>query len=143
MTALADIRAGLAANLSAAITDAQITGYLMSSPTPPCFEIEPLSVAYDKAMGRGHDEWRLTVRGIVSVTSDIGAQKRLDRWLKSSGGESVKAALESDRTLGGVCDDLRVEDIPEPAYRHYASQSAPGANYLGAEWTVLVIASGA
>lgn len=137
---LASVRAGLAANIKAAIRDAQCNGYLLASPTAPGFEVEPSEVQYDLAMGRGVDEWTLIVRGFVGDASDIGAQKQLDAWLASSGAVSVKAAIESDRTLGGAASTLRVTQAA--GYRKYG---APGSNitYLGAEWTVVVDGPGA
>lgn len=142
MTGLEDIRAALTTNLKSKIPDVQMTGYMLSQPTPPCFEVEPdpAGVQYDMAMGRGLDEWRLIVRGLVATGLDIGAQKTLDRWLAPTGDLSVKAAIESDRTLSGAADDLQVATVSN--YRLFVSAASSNVVYLGAEWNVRIIASG-
>ena len=146
MAILEDIRAGFAAAITAAFPDVQCTGYLIENPTPPCFEVEPGEdgVTYDMSMQRGFDDWTFTVRGIVSAGLSLGAQKRLDAWLNSSGSQSVKTKLEANRTLpvDGVAtvSDLRVLRASGP--RQFAVISTPGTPYLGAEWVVRVIATG-
>jgi hypothetical protein len=131
---LAQIREGLAANL-ATIADIQISPYVLSNPTPPAAEIEPAPVEYDQAFGRGHDRWTMTVRVFVGLTTDIGAQKRLDLYLAPSGATSVKTALESDCTLGGTVQDLHVTGCS--GYRVFGRQGQ--APVLGAEWQLTVI----
>lgn len=137
MADLSVIREALARNL-AAIPGLAQSPYLLSSPTPPAAEIQPDEVIYDQAMRRGLDRWRLTVRVFVGFTSDIGAQKRLDRMLATTGVESIKAALESDPTLGGAVDDLRVTGCS--GYRLFSRDG--GQSVLGAEWQVEVLAAG-
>lgn len=139
-TTLDRVRSGLAANIHAAIPGIQCNGYLLSSPTAPGFEIEPGEIEYDLAMGRGLDMWTLIVRGYVSDVSDIGAQKTLDSWLASSGALSVKAAIQSDKTLGGACSDLRVAQVS--GYRRYGAAANSNVSFLGAEWTVVVYGTG-
>lgn len=134
---LTEIREGLAANL-ACIPGLSEHAYLLSNPTPPRAEIEPGPIDYDRAFGRGMDEWTLIVRVEVALTSDIGGQKRLDLMLAPSGVFSVKEALESDTTLAGACDDLRVTSCT--GYRTFVREGKPST--LGAEWTVQVIAAG-
>lgn len=140
-TSLAAVRAGLAAAIKAQFgPDVQCSGYLLVSATPPCFDVLLQSVTYDEAMNRGLDELTLTVRGVVQNTSDIGGQKNLDEWCVSSGPTSVKAALEADRTLGGVCQTLKVTELG--AYQKFTSTTGSGADYLAADWTVVVYGSG-
>lgn len=137
MASLTDLREGVAANL-ASITGLQQSGYMLSNPTPPCAEVEPGPIAYDKAMQRGLDRYQLTVRVYVAFSTDIGAQKRLDEFLESTGATSIKAAIESDRTLAGACDALRVTGCT--GYRAF---TLPGGRIaLGAEWTVEIFARG-
>lgn len=141
MAELADIRAGLAANLRARFPDAQCTGYLLSNPTAPSFEIElgDDGVDYHEAMQNGVSAWSFTVRGFVASNLDIGAQKKLDVWAQTSGADSVKAAIESDRTLGGAAFDLLV--VSMSPFQAMAARDGSGT-YLGATWTVRVVASG-
>lgn len=140
-TTMALIRSGLVTALQAGITAAQVSGYVLSNPTAPSFEIElaPDGVNYDMSMGRGFDEWFVTVRGLAGFTTDVGAQKTVDTWIAPSGTGSVKAAIESDRTLSGACDSLHVTSVVP---RAFASASVPNATYVGAEWTVRILGRG-
>ncbi len=141
MAALSDIRAGLAAAITAAITDAQCTGYTITNPTGPFFDIELSTdaVEYDQAMARGLDKWVFTVRGCVPFGDAKAAQMNLDDWCASSGGTSVKAALEDDLTLGGKVHTLRVTTL---AGTRPFSVPPQTQFYLGAEWTVEIYAQG-
>lgn len=135
MADLSDLRAAVAAAITAAVPDAQCTGYVLSDPTPPFFDIELAqpAVEYDQSMSRGFDLWRLTVRCCVSYAADIAAQKRLDSFVKSSGASSVKQALEADQTLGGVAYTVHVTELSR--YAPFQSRQTT-STYLGAEWTV-------
>jgi hypothetical protein len=137
VASLTAIREGLAANL-AGIEGLNESAYLHANPTPPAAEVQPSEIVYDGAFSRGMDTWQLVVRVFVGVTSDRGAQARLDRMLESTGDDSVKAALESDCSLGGACDDLRVTGCS--GYRIFSRDGMPPV--LGAEWQVQVIATG-
>jgi hypothetical protein len=132
MADLQGIRQGLASNLSA-ITGLQVSPYVLPSPTPPSVEIVPSDIEYDQTFGRGTDLYRFTVRVFVGTPDSRVAQVRLDTFLAPSGSESFKAALESDRTLGGSVSTLRV--INASGYRMYGD-SPP---VLGAEWTVEIL----
>ncbi len=137
MASLANIREGVAANLST-ISGVQVSAYMLANPTPPSLQVFPAEVEYDAAMARGLDRWTLTVQAHVGTQTDVGAQKKLDELLAPSGSSSVKAAAESDRTLGGVVSDCRV--VSCSGYRVYVHPS--GTAVLGAEWTVEILASG-
>ena len=134
MTLVADIREGLKANLET-IDGFQVNAYALSNPTSPSMDIELSKTTYDAAMRS--DNWRFTVSAFVALTSDIGAQKRLDELLSTSGARSVKAAIESDCTLGGVVDDLRVTETSG----HKTFAGGTGGKLLGAEWLLEVLAS--
>lgn len=130
------IRAGLAANL-ATLADAeglQVNPYMLSNPTPPNIDIFPDEVNYDIAMQRGGDENLMIVRACVGFISDQGAQVKLDRLLASTGSTSVKAAIQSDLTLGNACDDLRVTKCS--GYQLY--DRGGGTVVLAAQWMVQV-----
>jgi hypothetical protein len=134
----------LASNL-ATIDGLQESAYLLSNPTPPAAEVQVGETEYDKAMHRGLDTVMLTVRVFVAFASDIGAQKRLRAMLATDGTASVKAAIESDRTLGGQAEDLRVTKctgergfLREIGGGTSGRGSTQGA-LLGAEWTVEVL----
>lgn len=137
---------GLAANLGT-IEGFQKSAFLLANPTPPAAEIEPLPIDYDKTMQRGIDEWHFLVRVFVGLTTDVGSQKRILRMMAPSGVTSIKQAIESDTTLGGSADDLRVTVCS--GYKFFAREvigtklGAVSGPLLGAEWTVQVFAKGA
>ena len=134
---MAELRVALAANLDT-ITDTQVSAYMLSNPTPPVIHLFPAAVEYDLAMRRGLDKVILTVQAFVGFTTDIGAQKRLDLMLQSAGATSVKAAAESDKTLGGKAQDLRV--IAMSGYKVFVVAGRP--DVLGAEWNIEILATG-
>ena len=70
--ALADIRAGLVANLRGAYPrNVQVGKYVISTPTPPTLQIRTGPLNYDLAMGRGLDELFMIVQGLASL-NDAG-----------------------------------------------------------------------
>ncbi len=129
------MRAAIAANLSA-ITGVQVSPYILGNPTLPTVEIVPGEVEYDKAMSRGHDDHVFTVRVIVAETTDIGSQVNLDEYMEGDGTRSIKETLESDKTLGGACQALRV--VSCSGYRR-AVMEGRGA-VIAVDWRVEVMA---
>jgi hypothetical protein len=136
---LSDIRAGIAANINRVFTDAQCTGYLLTNPFAPAFEVELERIVYDTAMSRGLDEWFFTVRGFAASGTDSAAQMRLDPWLNSTGSQSVKTALEADRTLGGTVGDSHVIQISRIKV-FTTTENTVG--FFGAEWMLRALATG-
>lgn len=131
---LKNIREGIAANLSA-IPDLQVSAYMLSNPTPPGAHVLPDTATYDLAMRGGLHELAMLVQVFVATTTDIGAQVTLDQYLAAAGALSVKAAVESDRTLGGAVADTHVQGF---TYRQYPR--AEGDPLLGADFNVQVYA---
>ncbi len=137
---LAEIRAGIAANLAAVYgVTVQTNAYALGNPTPPTIEVlGPEDVEYDQSLARGLDRWTLTVRGLVGDVADVGAQVNLDLWIAGTGTDSVKAAIEADKTLGGKVESLWVESCT--GYQIYQLDNRGTA--LGAEWSVVVFNTG-
>lgn len=140
MAKLEDIRAGIAANIKAALGDVQCTGYLITNALAPAFEVELERIVYDGAMSRGLDEWFFTIRGFAASGTDRAAQMRMDAWIDSTGSQSVKTALEADRTLGGSVGDARVTQLGR--VQAFSPVNSPGTTLFGAEWTLRVLAAG-
>lgn len=130
------IREAMAAALDT-IPNVQVSAYALGNVTPPCIEVQPGPVKYDAAMGRGSDDLRFIVRAYAANNLDRSAQKHLDILIAGSGVNSVKAALERDRTLGGTCTGLRVT-----ANAGYLRMEHKQGEFLVSEWTVEVIALG-
>ena len=123
---------------TAASTVSGITG-LPSVPDAisalPLFAPAELEITYDQAFGAG----ALTVivytcALFVSRGDTNSARVALTGFLAPTGSGSIKAALESDRTLAGVAKTLRVESV-RGAYRLY---QVAGIDYLGAMINVRV-----
>ena len=139
---MADLRAlreGLAANLST-IEDVQVLAYGKSNPTPPTIMIlldDPV-VEFDHSGARGSDRYRFVVHALVAFSSDKGAQHKLDAFLSGNGGRSVKAAAESDPTLGGAAEDLRVEQ----GHSYEVAVAEGRGAVLACRFNVLTIAKG-
>jgi hypothetical protein len=134
-----------------AIPDVQASAYIISG-TPPYLQVFPgpdPAIDYDKAMqGRtmgaatqtrtNHDDVQMTIQAIVARTSDIGSQKLLDRLMENTAPYSVKAAVELDGTLGGLCDDCSV--VSCSGVQTLVTTS--GEERLVVEWTVQIMAPG-
>jgi hypothetical protein len=100
------VRTGLGTALDT-ITGLRTFDYVPDSLSPPAAVVEPLEVDYTQAM-RGLQMFRAFILVIVGRMADRSSQDRLDAYVAPSGGSSVKAALEADRTLGGACSTLDV-----------------------------------
>jgi hypothetical protein len=140
---VAQIREGIAANL-AALTQVYdgltVSAYLQATPVPPLLHVFPEKVEYDKAMGRGLDEWQFAVHGFFGLTSERDAQTNLDLMLAPAGTWSVKAAVESDDTLGGLLGSGCVSVTEATGYQLYELEGR--GTVLGCIWTVSVMATG-
>jgi hypothetical protein len=101
------VREALASNLSA-ITGMTASPYMLMNPYPPAAHVFPGEVEFDRSYGRGLDFMVFTLQVLAGTVSEEQAQRDLDAYLAGSGPTSVKEAIESDRTLGGACSDLRV-----------------------------------
>lgn len=140
MTDIAAIRSGIAANLKP-LADNGITVYdgWQGHPQPPCVIVEVGPVSFDKAANRGLDEWTFSVVALVSLVHEQVARDNLDRMIQPSGELSIKALVESDRSLGGAADDALVLSATEP--RPYIT-NATGEESYGVEFSVRVYAKG-
>ena len=80
------------------------------------------------------DQYIVRCRLLVSHADDKAGQAALRDYLKASGPQSIKAALEAaPRNLGGACDDLNVQRASG-----YGMYEHNGNHYYGAEFTVLI-----
>lgn len=133
MATFRQIREGIATNLQG-ISGLQESAYVLGAATLPAAQVAPMEIDYDKAFRRGLDALWFKVMVLAGSVSDIGAQKLLDPFLDPSGSKSIKAAVESDDTLGGLVESVRVTRCT--GYRLYERTGQSPA--LGAEWTIEV-----
>jgi hypothetical protein len=134
MATVTQIRAGIATNL-ATITGLRTSALIPDAPQPPIAVVIPDSITYDTAFHRGMDMFMYTVTVIVGRASDRTAQTSLDGFCNPTGASSIKTAIETDRTLGGVAQTLRVTDM-----KMYGSMTIGDTVYLTADFSVTVYA---
>lgn len=134
MASITDLRAGLATRLGT-ISGLRTTTETPDTISPPVAIVNVANVNYDRAFQRGLDEYNFVITVIVGRVGERSAQRLLDSYVSSTGASSVKLAVESDKTLGGKCDSLRVSDM-----RNYGSLVIGEITYLAAEFNVVVYA---
>ena len=131
------IRAGLAAN---AYTLGTVNTYrnVPEAVEPPCVLILPDQPFFEiESMGRGHFSYYFRALLLVASTISDQAQDMLDDYLSSSGTGSLRAALEVDKTLGGIAENATVT-----ACTTYGDVEWNDLRYWGAELTVRVLTTG-
>jgi len=128
------IRTGLASTLGS-IKGLRTAAYIPEDPKPPIAVVMAPNISYDLSFARGMDSYSFTVMVIVGRVSDRTAQATLDAFCNPVGAFSVKAAIHSDPTLGGACQNARVTEMT-----NYGSISIGDVEYLSAEFTVQVYA---
>ncbi|MDF5755819.1 hypothetical protein [Spongiactinospora sp. TRM90649] len=127
-TALADqVRAG--------VPSLNCFGHIPDSTPVPCFFTGEYDIEYDKATDHGMDEAAITCYVLVSRTDIRSAQESLSRFAAGSGPLSIKAAIETDRTLGGAVEDIRVID-----FRTLGAEELDLDDRIGGVFTVRALA---
>jgi len=132
MATLSELRSGIATTL-AGISGLRTSSFVPDTVSPPIAIIEPNTINFDVSMGRGLDEFKFKLTVIVGRATDRSAQANLDAYCSSTGATSIKQVLESNRTLGGKCNDLRVTGLSS-----YGSIQIADTPYLAAEFAVIV-----
>ena len=128
------LRAGLATNL-ATITGLRANAIQPDNPTPPQAIIFPTSITFDRTFKRGLDEYAFTITLIAGRQDARNGQAVMDGFCAPTGSGSIKTAIESDKTLGGACQTLRVTELSA-----YGSTSIGDTIYLTADFSVIVYA---
>lgn len=101
------VRDGLVTNLQT-IANLRCYDTIPDAVTPPCCVIGNLDLTFDIDNARGLDQANLDILVIVQRMSERAGQNKLDTFLSGTGANSIKTAIESDRTLGGTVSTLRV-----------------------------------
>lgn len=136
----AGIRAALAeaaATVSGLPTDdgtMRASAYILDTVNPPIVMFTPGDMDYDGTFGHGEDTRPYIGIVIVGRVAEVAAQDLLDDLRETSGVTSLKAAIEADRTLGGLVDGVQVTSFSGPRPRTYGD-----ITYLSADVTVRVI----
>ena len=134
MATIAELRTGLGNNL-ASISGLRIATTLPDVVNPPTALIALEKVSYNRQMRAGMTEYGFKISVIVGRVSERTAQNLLDVFVAPGAG-SIKAAIESDKTLGGKAFDTFIPELTA-----YGAVSINGIDYLSAEFSVQVFAS--
>lgn len=131
MASITALRNGLATNLLTAGVRSGAT--IPDQINPPFAVVAPNGATYHKAFNNALTQYDFTVTLIVGRASERSGQNALDLYCSSTGSSSIRLAVESDKTLGGVAYDTVVTDM-----RNYGSIVIGETTYLAAEFNVAV-----
>lgn len=123
---------GLKARL-ATVTGLRTFSYQPEQVNPPVAFPVLESIEYHKAFGGGDVQMRWTVIVIVGRYLDRVAHANLDGYLSYDGATSLRAAVEGDRTLGGVAQTLILDSSIS-----IGSLAVAEAEFLQVSFSVLV-----
>ena len=130
---ITDIRDGIATNL-ATISGLRTSAELPDQPSPPIAVVQLNNVTYDQAFQGGLVLYNFTITVIVGRVAERVAQQRLNAFA-STGSGGIKAALQSDRTLGGHAFDVKLQEMTNIGAITLGEQQ-----YLAAEFAAIVYA---
>jgi hypothetical protein len=131
---ITQIRSALATNLGT-VPGLRTAAEIPDLPNPPIAIVSLESVTYDQAYSKGMTNYTFTITVVVGRSAEREAQRKLDGYI-SPGANSVKNAIESDKTLGGYAYDCRVVSM-----NSVGSVTISDTTYLAADFTVTVIAN--
>jgi len=135
MASLSELREGIAKNLTS-IVGLRVSSYMPDNPNAPMAVVIPQGIEYHKAFRNGFNTYNFSVAVFVARVSERIGQNALDAYCASTGSSSIKSAIESNRTLSGLCFDLVVSDMS-----NYGSVIIGDNTYLTAEFTCAVQAN--
>lgn len=122
---LAQIQGALQTNLET-IPGLHCYDYLPDSPvTPAAIVNDPEEIVYDMSFQRGSDEMTLPILLVVQGT-DRSKSEELSSFIASSGSNSIRAAIRSDPTLGGLVADCHVTRVDSFGRYTFGSVVYPG-----------------
>ena len=135
MATFSSIRDGLKTRL-ATISGVTVYDTVPDFLDPPAIIIAPFNtLSFDTTMARGADTYDIPIVLYIQRVDAASAQDSLDAFLASSGGSSVKAAIQGDPTLGGAAMSARVVSATD--YGEY--EVSQGTVYLGVTFNIEVI----
>jgi hypothetical protein len=115
ITNISGVRDALGKNLQT-INGLRVYDTIPDVVVPPCAVVGQLDFTFDVNNMRGLDQASVDIFVIVQRISERAGQDKLDNLLAGTGNGSIKTALESDRTLGGLVDTLRVISAESGTY---------------------------
>jgi hypothetical protein len=133
MATLSQIRTGLANNLRT-ISGLRVYEEIPDNPQPPSAVVVLNNIEYNLDFG-GSAKYNFAVQVIVGRAAERAAQRYLDLYSDPTGLSSVKAGVESNRTMSGVVLDTYLESMP-----NIGTVTINDQLYLAADFLVAVYA---
>jgi hypothetical protein len=133
---LTAIRDAVATRLST-ISGLRTASEIPDQPNPPIAIVSVQNVDYTQAMAKGLTIYNLVVTVIIARVAERHAQRALDGYVSTSGANSIKLAIEGDRSLGGIAYDVQVTNMTSIG----AIQLYGDVAHLAAEFSVVVYAA--
>ena len=115
MINISKVRDNLGKNIEK-ITGMRVYDRIPDVVVPPCAVVGQLDFTFDVDNARGLDQASVDIFVIVQRISERAGQDKLDQLLAGTGSKSIKTAIESDRTLGGLVNTLRVISAESGTY---------------------------
>ena len=129
---VAEVLEGIAAAVEA-VPGVQVKPYLLDNPSPPTVMLTVDEFRYHGAFGLGNPELDVIVTAVVSRVVEGESFASLYRHLDAAGDDSLRAALESDPTFGGVAQTSVVTSGGRVTPVDFG-----GVLYLACEWDLRV-----
>jgi hypothetical protein len=131
---IADMRAGIAKNIRDNIPGLRVSETIPDQINPPIAIVSLEQVVHDQTFQRGMAQYVFTLSVFAGRVSERTAQARLDSYI-DPGAETIKTAIESDKSLGGKVFDTRVTEMS-----NIGAVNLGETVYLGADFRVEVYA---
>ncbi|MEW6473443.1 MAG: hypothetical protein AB1679_14320 [Actinomycetota bacterium] len=90
------------------ITGLRVFDFPPDSLQPPAAIVSYPEISYDSTLGRGVDRMTVPVYVYVGRVSDRASRDALTAYMAGTGAQSIKTAVEGDKTLGGAAQSVRV-----------------------------------
>ncbi|MDG4750622.1 hypothetical protein O7630_06710 [Micromonospora sp. WMMD718] len=127
------VRQAIADAVKNAIPGLNTYAYVPDSTSVPCFYVGGVEVRYDQTLGDNNCELSIVCPILISNTNDRSGQMQLDTFLMPAGDQSLKAAIESDPSLGDLCSFVEVVSAQNYGYNN---------SRLGADLIINVVGNG-
>jgi hypothetical protein len=135
MATIVDILLGIETRLKT-VPGLRVTEYAPGQINPPhaIVGVPPIDNYHQAMKGRDID-FAPTVTVLVSATLDRPGQLKLAGYASPTGDQSIPAAIEADRKLGGTVGDCRVV-----SYEPLGLEEVGAIGYYGGVFTLRVLA---
>lgn len=137
MATLDQIVRGLETRLKT-IDGLNVARYFTGQVVPPVAIIGvPPVTEYHASMGRGTMALEPTIHVFTGSAIDLEGQRALSEYANPVGDKSIRAAIEADKTLGGMAQDCIVREFRPLNLEEYSA-----LNYFGGVFTLQLYARG-